>query len=182
MKLSFFLDKAMDQFSCIIIRHRKENLKKCSLSGLEGRSDLKFFRYPDCLVDETLPSLKGYVLLDMEGELLSEKDTAPLVLLDASWRYAAKMRQQIKTLSDCVCRRLPDGWMTAYPRYQTDCIDPWRGLASIEALYAAYCITGRSPEGLLDLYYWKELFLQTNGLEGRVRNTGAMGCVSTVRN
>jgi pre-rRNA-processing protein TSR3 len=162
MELMFFLDKAMDHFSCIIVRHRKENLKKCSLSGLEGRSDLSFFRYPDCLEEGTLPSLNTYVLLDMEGEVLSKDDTAPLVLLDASWRYATKMRQQIRQLTDCVSRRLPDGWVTAYPRYQTDCIDPMRGLASIEALYAAFTITGRSPEGLLDLYYWKEQFLRAN--------------------
>ena len=162
MDFLFFLDKAMDQYSCIIVRHRKENLKKCSLSGLEGRSDLRFFRYPDCLAEGGLPSLTGHILLDMEGEVLSEKDTAPLVLLDASWRYAATMRQQIRQLSDCVSRRLPDGWVTAYPRYQTDCIDPMRGLASIEALYAAYALTGRSPQGLLDLYYWKEQFLRTN--------------------
>ena len=152
----------MDLHSSIIIRHRKENLKKCSLSGLEGRSDLQFFRYPDCLVDGGLPSLKGYVLLDMEGDVLSEKDTGPLLWRDASWKYAAKMRQQIQQLSGCVRRRLPDGWVTAYPRYQTDCIDPMKGLASIEALYAAYTLTGRSPEGLLDLYYWKDDFLRTN--------------------
>jgi pre-rRNA-processing protein TSR3 len=162
MEVLFFLDKAMDHVSCIIVRHGKENLKKCSLKGLEGRSDLLFFRYPDCLSAGVLPPLEGCVLLDMEGEVLSEKDRAPLVLLDGTWRYAAKMRAQIQQLSGCVCRRLPEGWVTAYPRYQTDCVDPMRGLASVEALYAAYSTTGRSPEGLLDLYYWKEQFLLLN--------------------
>ena len=143
---------------CIIIRHRKENLKKCSLSGLEERRDLRFFRYPDCLAPGVLPSLEGYILLDVEGEPLTEKETAPLVLLDATWRYASVMRSQISGLSGCIPRRLPEGWTTAYPRYQTGCADAARGLASVEALYAAYVSTGRSPEGLLDFYYWKEQF------------------------
>ena len=147
---------------CVIVRHRKENLKKCSLSGLEGRSDLRFFRYPDCLSPGVLPSLEGYILLDMEGDVLTEKDTAPLVLLDATWKYASAMRSRIPQLSECVSRRLPEGWVTAYPRYQTGCMDAARGLASVEALYAAYVVTGRSPEGLLDRYYWKENFLTRN--------------------
>ena len=152
----------MDKISCVVVRHKKENLKKCSLRGLEGRSDFQFFRYPDCVSSSAFPSLNGWILLDMEGDVLSKEDTAPLVLLDATWRYATTMLAQIPQLSGCVRRRLPDGWVTAYPRYQTGCICPTRGLASVEALYAAFIITGRSPEGLLDSYYWSKQFLQLN--------------------
>ena len=154
--------KPEDKVCCVIVRHRKENLKKCSLSGLERRSDLRFFRYPDCLAPGALPSLEGYILLDMEGEALTEKDTSPLVLLDATWKYASVMRSRIPQLSGCIPRRLPGGWVTAYPRYQTGCRDAAKGLASVEALYAAYVVTGRSPEGLLDRYYWGENFLLRN--------------------
>ena len=155
----------MMEISCVVIRHRKENLKKCSLSGLEGRSDLLFFRYPDCRADGVLPSFEGWILLDMEGEVLTKEEKAPLILLDATWRYAAAMRSQIQQLSGALRRRLPEGWATAYPRYQTGCVDGTKGLASVEALYAAYVTTGRSPEGLLDSYYWKEPFLKKNALK-----------------
>lgn len=146
----------------IIIRHRKENLRKCSLSPLEGRDDLLFVRYPDCLLGNQLPPLEGYILLDIDGEELSAADTAPLVLLDATWKYAAIMRKTIRQLERCVFRKLPEGWRTAYPRYQTGCSDPLWGLASVEALYAAYTTTGRSTKGLLDNYYWNELFEKNN--------------------
>jgi pre-rRNA-processing protein TSR3 len=59
-------------------------------------------------------------------------------------------------------RSLPSHFKTAYPRKQTDCQDPTKGLASIEALYAAYCVLGRSREGLLDNFHWKEEFLKNN--------------------
>jgi pre-rRNA-processing protein TSR3 len=58
-----------------------------------------------------------------------------------------------------IYRSLPSHYKTAYPRRQLDCPDPERGLASIEALYAAYSILGRSTDGLLDRYHWKEEFL-----------------------
>ena len=148
--------------SFIIIRHRKENLKKCSLRGLEGRADFQFLRYPDCTKDGVFPNVDGCLVLDMEGEELSPEDQSPLILIDATWRYAGVMQKQLPQLASCQRRRLPDGWRTAYPRCQTECLDPIRGLASIEAIYAAAVITGRPTEGLLDFYYWKDLFLEKN--------------------
>lgn len=152
----------MNSPQCIIIRHRKENLRKCSLRGLEEREDFAFFTYPECTTQGRLPCLEGHLLLDIDGEELTAKDQAPLVLIDATWRYANVMRSCIPQLSGCLRRRLPNGWKTAYPRCQTECSDPERGLASIEAIYAAFFITGRSTETLLDLYHWKSLFLEKN--------------------
>ena len=44
----------------------------------------------------------------------------------------------------------PPAIRTAYPRRQTDCPDPASGLSSVEALYIAHQILGRSTEKLLD--------------------------------
>jgi pre-rRNA-processing protein TSR3 len=144
----------------VIVRHRKENLKKCSLRGLEGREDLYFSKYHTPI----LPNLEGYVLLDLEGPPLSSQDRDKgLVLLDGTWRYASKMRENIPFLDDLPKRSLPLAY-TAYPRRQEDCSEPERGLASVEALYLAYCILERDAEGLLDHYYWKDQFLQKNAL------------------
>ena len=141
--------------STIILRHRKENLKKCSLRGLESRPDFLFLTYPN----DPLPDLSSFVILTLDAPLLSASDRHQgLFLVDATWRYAATM-----------CEHLPQGQRrslprlkTAYPRYQTACPDPDSGLASIEALYAAYLLTGRDPSGLLDRYHWKDAFLKNN--------------------
>jgi pre-rRNA-processing protein TSR3 len=56
-------------------------------------------------------------------------------------------------------RSLPADWKTAYPRRQTECPDPERGLSSVEALFLAHQILGRSTEGLLARYHWRDQFL-----------------------
>jgi len=54
----------------VILRHRRENLKKCSLRGLEERADMRFYTYPT----STLPDLSSYVLLGMDAPTLSKDD------------------------------------------------------------------------------------------------------------
>ena len=141
----------MSQFlPTLILRHHKENVKKCSLRGLE--STLQFITYPA----KELPDLTHYVILTPNAPLLTE--AKGLFLVDATWRYASLM---IKSLSpNLTYRSLPSTLITAYPRRQ----DEPHGLASIEALYLAYLITGQDPSTLLDHYYWKESFLKKNSL------------------
>lgn len=144
----------------VIIRHRRENLKKCSLRGLEGRPDLLFFTYP---LKTLLPDLTHYVLLSMEGPVLSKEERdAGILLIDGTWVYAAKMEKNLPLPPTILRRRLPKNMLTAYPRRQEDCPDPKSGLASVEALYTAYLLLGRDPQGLLDHYHWKELFYTKN--------------------
>ncbi len=139
----------------IILRHRKENLKKCSLHGLESRPDMLFFTYPKA----TLPPLTNYFALDFEGPLLSKEDNhLGIFLIDGTWNYAKTMANSIK--EPLIKRSLPKNIQTAYPRKQTSCDDPDRGLASVEALFVAYHILGHDTSGLLDNYYWKEVFLK----------------------
>lgn len=145
----------------LILRHRKENLKKCSLRGLESRQDFRFFTYPK----DPLPPLSGYILLTLGAPPLTLEDANfGLFLIDGTWRYAEKMFSQLPKPHTFIPRSLPDHFRTAYPRTQEGCRDPEKGLASIEALYAAYLITGRNCEGLLDHYHWKQKFLEKNGL------------------
>ncbi|MBP9841380.1 MAG: DUF367 domain-containing protein [Simkaniaceae bacterium] len=139
----------MSQFlPTIILRHRKENIKKCSLRGLENT--LQFITYPA----KNLPNLDQYVILTPNAPPLTE--AKGLFLVDGTWRYAAKMIENLPT--GVTYRSLPQIFTTAYPRRQEEV----HGLASIEALYLAYLITGRDPSLLLDHYYWKEQFLIQN--------------------
>lgn len=143
----------------IIFRHRKERLQKCSLRGIETREDMRFYAYPLSEV----PDVSGYVVLSLDAPLMTEADGGRgLLLLDATWRHAEGMLKKVEGMPGLIYRSLPHDLRTAYPRYQTGCFDPDRGLASIEALYAAYCLLGRDPAGLLDHYYWKEQFLEIN--------------------
>lgn len=142
----------------VILRHKRENLKKCSLRGLEKREDMRFYTYPT----DTLPDLSSYVLLGMDAPVLSKESTKGIFLIDATWRYAEVMLKRFKEPYPFIIRSLPSSFQTAYPRRQEDCPDPAKGLASIEALYLAYVILGRDPAELLDHYHWKEKFLELN--------------------
>lgn len=142
--------------STIVLRHRKENLKKCSLRGFEKRKDFRFFIYPL----DSLPSLHNYLFLSLDGPVLSLKDQGKgMFLVDGTWRYAKVMSEAVPFLER---RSLPHDFKTSYPRKNTNCTDPKRGLASIEALYVAYLILGRNTGGFLDRYYWKNTFLHLN--------------------
>lgn len=137
-----------------ILRHRKENLKKCSLTGLETREDMEFAIYPK----QHLREIPDFVLLSMDAPPL-EGNEKGIYLIDGTWKLAAKMES---TLPFSPQRRSLPNWKTAYPRKQTDCIDPESGLSSVEALYIAYSILGWDTTGLLDHYHFRNEFLKIN--------------------
>lgn len=143
----------------IILRHRRENLKKCSLRGLESRTDFTFFTYPK----SSVPDLSGYIILAIDAPPLTRADAGyGLFILDGTWRYAEKMLRSVETSAKLEQRSIPKEVKTAYPRRQDDCPEPESGLASIEAIYVAYRILGRDTTGLLENYYWKKEFLDKN--------------------
>lgn len=144
--------------STIVWRHRKENLKKCSLRFLEERNDFQFFTYPG-----SLPDLNQYIVLDLDASPLSKEDASyGLFIIDATWRYAKTMLNALPQKEKMIYRSLPANYRTAYPRRQADCPFPDRGLASLEAIYIAYTILDRETDGLLDHYYWKDDFIKKN--------------------
>jgi pre-rRNA-processing protein TSR3 len=141
----------------LIVRHPRENPRKCSILPLKGRPDLHFLTYPV----RTRPPLEGYVRLAAEGPPLSTDDAEKgLLLLDGSWRWASEMTRAFLDVSP----RSLQGFRTAYPRVSKQGTDPDNGLASVEALFLAYHVLGRPTEGLLDHYRWKEEFLRLNEL------------------
>lgn len=145
----------------IIWRHRKENLKKCSLKNLENRNDLRFFTYPkDELID-----ISDYIVLAMGAPELTEKDRdSGLFFIDATWKYAEVMQKQLPQKEKVKWRSLPNIYKTAYPRKQTNCPNPKNGLSTLEAIYLSYLIVNKDPTGLLDHYHFKDEFLRINSL------------------
>ena len=155
--------------STLILRHRKERLSKCSLKGLEGCAELRFFSYPNALpvLFEGMKRSQSITLLSPRGEPLSALDAArPLLLLDATWRLADKMEKAVSSSASqahitLLARALPTTLRTAYRRRQTDCPVSMSGLSSAEALFSAQLILHR-PSIALNHYRWKEEFLRVN--------------------
>lgn len=140
----------------LIVRDPRESLAKCSLTPLRGLPGIRFVSYdPDRRVE-----VGGRVLLHPDGEPIGPADRGqPLLLVDCAWR---RLPTLLSTLDGpCVRRRLPP-LATAYPRRSKTFEDPERGLASVEALYAALVLLGdRRPE-LLAGYRWASEFLALN--------------------
>ncbi|MFO0863891.1 MAG: hypothetical protein U0744_04400 [Gemmataceae bacterium] len=144
----------------IVVRSPKENPKKCSILPLKGREDMLFFNYPFTRTFDW----STYVRLAPDALPLSPGDAQKgLLLIDGSWRWAATMNDDFLAAEP----RSLQGYTTAYPRVSKLGTDPLEGLATIEALFLAYRILGRSTEGLLDHYRWADEFLRKNNLSLR---------------
>lgn len=141
----------------IIVRDKRENQRKCSILPLQGRLDLVFYTHPATIsLDFT-----NYLRLSAEGAELTKADAGSgILLLDGSWRRTGVMTRAYEHVPP----RSLHGYQTAYPRVSKKGTDPANGLASVEALYLAYHILGRSTEELLDHYRWAEEFLRLNGI------------------
>jgi pre-rRNA-processing protein TSR3 len=123
---------------------------------LKCRSDLRFLPYPL----QEIPAFAGYIRLAAEGEPLSSRDNGcGILLLDGSWRWVKVMERHF----EAVPARSLQGFRSAYPRRSRLGTDPSNGLASVEALFVAHHLLGRSTQGLLDHYFWREEFLRLNG-------------------
>jgi pre-rRNA-processing protein TSR3 len=142
----------------LILRDPKESKKKCSLTPLAGREGVVFRTYaPDRRIDAG-----GRILLDPDGEPFTSADRGtPIFLIDCAWRRVPTLSRTVD--GELKRRRLPD-LLTAYPRKSNFFEDPVRGLASIEALYAASLLVGAPRLDLLNEYRWRDEFLEINAM------------------
>ena len=142
--------------SVLIIVRRGESRAQCTIQPLRGTPGLDFLSYPL----RRKPDLSRHLLLTPDALPLTGADAGrPLLLLDANWHYAPRMRKAIEPVE---ARSIPPGWRTAYPRRSKIHADPTSGLATIEALFAAFCVLGRRDDSLLRLYPWRDAFLAVN--------------------
>tara|TARA_B100000470_G_scaffold116392_1_gene89810 strand:+ start:600 stop:1106 length:507 start_codon:yes stop_codon:yes gene_type:complete len=139
----------------IFVVHPRERRSKCSVEPLRGRDGFVFWTFPS----QGCESLEGYVRLGMGGPVIGPDDVdGGLLVLDGTWRLASKMEPDYAELP---VRSLPE-LQTAYPRTSKLFEDPTGGLATIEALWAAYRLMGRPTDKLLDHYQWAERFVEAN--------------------
>lgn len=142
--------------SILILRDPRESVKKCSLTPLRGQPGIAFVTFDrDKRVDAD-----GHVLLDPDGEAFTLADRGrPLLLIDCAWRRVGQLGATVD--GQLARRRLP-AFTTAYPRKSRIYEDPVRGLASVEALFAATVMLGAPRLELLDGYRWRDAFLADN--------------------
>ena len=139
----------------IFVVHPRERRSKCSVEALRGRDGFVFWTFPS----RGPESLDGYVRLGMGGPVIGPDDAdGGLLVLDGTWRLASKMEPDY---AEMPVRSLPE-LRTAYPRTSKLFGDPAGGLATIEALWAAYLLMGRPTDELLDHYQWAEQFIEAN--------------------
>ena len=140
----------------LILVRRGEDPAQCTVRPLRGTPGLDFLPYPL----RQKPDLSRHLLLAPDALPLAPADAdRPLLLLDASWRHAAKMRRAVEPVE---ARSIPPGWQTAYPRRSKIHADPDTGLATAEALFAALCTLGFRDDSLLRFYPWRDAFLALN--------------------
>ncbi len=140
----------------LILRDPRESTKKCSLTPLRGVPGVRFVTHDK---DRRLDA-RGRILLHPDGEPIRNSDAGyGLLLLDCAWRRVPELLAQVD--GDPPRRSLPP-LATAYPRKSRTFADPERGLASIEAIYAALALQGDFRPEILDGYRWAAPFLAAN--------------------
>ena len=138
----------------VVVVHPRERRRKCTVRALRHRDGFAFCNFPRMPYE-----LTGYVRLGLGGPLLSEADAqCGLLVLDGTWRHVQPMERMFAAIP---IRSLPPV-VTAYPRTSKVSADPDGGLATIEAIYAAYRLLGRDTAGLLDHYHWAAEFVESN--------------------
>ena len=137
----------------VIVVHQREHRAKCSVEPLRGSPNFHFLDYPS-----KEPFYQPhYVRLAMKGPLLSASDKERgLLVLDATSRLPEKWKRASPTSSRAAS--LPGRRPTR--RISKMNHDPGGGLATIEAIFVAYHLLERETAGLLDAYYWRDLFLK----------------------
>ena len=138
----------------IIVVNPRERRAKCTVHPLRGQPGFLFYKHP-----RHPQNLERYVRLGLGGELISQADAdCGLLVLDGTWRWVEPMERLAAAIP---VRSLPP-LVTAYPRSSKVSENPEGGLATIEAIYAAYRLLGRDPVGLFDHYRWADQFIEQN--------------------
>ncbi len=146
-----------------VVLDRGETANKCTIMPLAGRAG---FRIVGVVDELAIPGLRSDLLLHPEGECLTGLraklgKVEAIAAVDCVWRrlpvLLAGIEGGLPTLA-----RIPDGFVTAYPRKSEDGSDPQAGLATIEAIFTAAALLGNWDTGLLSQYYFGAAYVALN--------------------
>ncbi len=147
-----------------IVMDHGETGNKCTIAPLRGRPDFRFFRVHG---ERPLGPLSAPILLHHEGECLTQVDlTKPvqsLASIDCVWRRLPTIQRRLSWIeAPAKLAKLPEGFVTVYPRVGQYLPDPEGGLATIEALFIAAALLGKWDVTLLAHYYFARAFIERN--------------------
>ncbi len=147
-----------------IVLDHGETANKCTITPLRERSDFKFF---PVFGQGPLGPLRAPILLHPDGKCLTNIDrvlpVTALASVDCVWRRLPKILTRLSWVSaPPVLAKVPDGFVTAYPRRGRPSADPEGGLATIEALFIAAALLGNWDVSLLSRYYFGRAFVKRN--------------------
>lgn len=143
-----------------ILMDKKENPKKCTIHPIKSRED---FRVRYFSKNQKIAAFQADCLLHINGQCLSkfhEKFTS-IGLIDCTWRKVHGVLQRLEKPFPTLVK-IPENFLTAYPRKNQEGKDPSGGLATIEALFIASAFNKQWDETLLDKYHFKKQFLEIN--------------------
>jgi pre-rRNA-processing protein TSR3 len=153
------LDRFMLDFEIVVDKGEKPN--KCTILPLVYRKDFKIHRPGR---NQVIGPLTGDLLLHPEGELLHQMKVdhvKRLSLIDSNWKLLPMLLSRV-ALPLPKLARIPEGFVTAYPRKSKLNTDPDGGLATIEAMFIAAAFLGVWDETLFDKYHFGKDFLTLN--------------------
>ncbi|MFY7928821.1 MAG: hypothetical protein ACOVS5_08105 [Oligoflexus sp.] len=143
----------------IIVDHT-ETANKCTILPLSYRSDFRIARKPKAF------RWTADLLLHPEGQSLADFCRAPrpvrsLAAVDCVWRRLEPILRGIEGTPPHFVK-IPEEFVTAYPRVSRKDFDPEGGLATIEAIFIAAAFVGVWDPSLLREYFFAERFLTIN--------------------
>jgi len=149
----------MTGFRYEILVDHGETTNKCTILPLAYRTDFAITRYRG----PGIHRLTAPLLLHPDGQPLDKMNPAAagIAAIDCIWRRLQPIVNGLVETSP-VLVRIPDGFVTAYPRRSKVSEDPAGGLATIEALFIAAAFCGVWDETLLAEYWFGRAFLDLN--------------------
>ncbi len=147
-----------------VLVDRRENPRKCTVLPLEGRAGFGIVRFD---MTGSLPSSSASFLLHLDGPPLHEIPESQraaahsIAVIDCNWHRLPALAKRIAPPLPPLAR-IPDGFVTAYPRRNKDNKDPDGGLATIEAIFIAAAFVGVWDETLFSEYHFGQAFLDLN--------------------
>lgn len=138
-----------------------ETPNKCTIAPLVYRQDFRLIGVPR---SGSLKSLRSQLLLHPEGECITQLRDSECTLLaavDCIWKRLPALLERIEGgLPRLV--RIPDGFVTVYPRRVEHSPEPEGGLATIEAIFTAAALLGNWDPTLLSEYYFGRAYVERN--------------------
>ncbi len=151
-----------DMFYEVVI-DSQETANKCTIAPLAFRPDFHLFRAKGGTM---LGPLQSTLLLHHKGDCLLEVrkgigEVHGIAAIDCVWSQLNNLSSRIQgALPQLV--RIPQGFVTAYPRRSEKNTDPTEGLATIEAIFVVSALLGHWDASLFSHYYFGRQFVELN--------------------